>query len=118
MLIDPLQRNSYKHDKNTGKFSENLFQHIICNILAFLCRHTYINSYPPIQNGRYFANDNFRCIFVNEIFCILIQISLKFVPNGLAPNRRQAITRTNVDPVHWRIYATLGEDELSQSVGR
>ena len=28
--------------------------------------------------------------------------------NGLAPNRRQAITRTNVDPVHGRIYAALG----------
>ena len=25
--------------------------------------------------------------------------------NGLAPNRRQAITWTNADPLHWRIYA-------------
>ena len=29
--------------------------------------------------------------------------------NYLAPNRRQAITLTNVDPVYWRIYAALGE---------
>ena len=29
--------------------------------------------------------------------------------NGLAPNRWQAITSTNADPVHWRIYAALGE---------
>ena len=29
--------------------------------------------------------------------------------NGLAPYRRQAITLTNDDPVHWRIYAALGE---------
>ena len=28
--------------------------------------------------------------------------------NGLAPNRRQAITWTNVEPVHGRIYAALG----------
>ena len=28
--------------------------------------------------------------------------------NGLSPNRRQAITWTSADPVHWRIYAALG----------
>ena len=28
-------------------------------------------------------------------------------PIGLAPNRRQAITWTNADPVHWRTYAAL-----------
>ena len=33
--------------------------------------------------------------------------------NGLAPNRRQAIIWTNDDPVHWRIYAALGEDGLN-----
>ena len=30
----------------------------------------------------------------------------------MAPNRRQAITWTNAGPVHWRIYAALGGDEL------
>ena len=34
--------------------------------------------------------------------------------NGLAPNRRQSITWTNTDPVHWRIYGALGGDELSK----
>ena len=28
---------------------------------------------PPEQKGRYFANDNFRCIFVKVKFCILIK---------------------------------------------
>ena len=36
----------------------------------------------PGQNGRQFADDIFRCNFVNEKFCILIKISLKFVPEG------------------------------------
>ena len=36
--------------------------------------------------------------------------------NGLAPVRRQAITWTNADPVHWRIYAALGGDELKWSL--
>ena len=39
-----------------------------------------LNPSPPGQNGRDFAEDIFRCIFVNEKFCILIKISLKFVP--------------------------------------
>ena len=45
-----------------------------------------LNSSPPEQNGRHFANDIFRCIFMNENFCILIKISLKFVPKGLIDN--------------------------------
>ena len=54
----------------------------------------------------------------------MIKISLKFIPkcligNKLAldhiikPNRRQAITWTNADPIHWRIYEALGGDELN-----
>ena len=34
------------------------------------------------QNGHNFADDIFMCIFVDEKFCILIKISLKFVPKG------------------------------------
>ena len=41
-----------------------------------------LNSSSPGQNGYLFADDIFRCIFTNEYFCILIQISLKFVPEG------------------------------------
>ena len=40
------------------------------------------NSSPPGQNGCHFA-DIFKSIFMNEKFCILILISLKFVPKGL-----------------------------------
>ena len=37
-----------------------------------------VNSCQPGQKGRNFTDDVF--IFVNEKFCILITISLKFVP--------------------------------------
>ena len=47
---------------------------------------TKINSSPHVQNGRHFADDIFRCIFVNEKFWILIKILLKFVPKGLIDN--------------------------------
>ena len=38
------------------------------------------------QNGCHFADDIFRIIYLNEKFCILIKISLKFVPKGLIDN--------------------------------
>ena len=48
-------------------------------------------SFPPDQNGRRFADDTFSCIFVNEKFCILIKISLKFVPNGPIDNNPELV---------------------------
>ena len=45
-----------------------------------------INSSIPGQNGRLFADDIFRCISANEKFCILIKISLRFVPWGPIDN--------------------------------
>ena len=36
----------------------------------------------PEQNVHHFADNIFRCIFMNEKFWILIEISLTFVPKG------------------------------------
>ena len=41
-----------------------------------------LNSLRPRQNERHFADDTFKRIFVNENVRILIEISVKFVPNG------------------------------------
>ena len=46
----------------------------------------FVKSFLPEQNGCYFADNIFRCIFVNEKFDILIKISLKFVPKSLIDN--------------------------------
>ena len=40
------------------------------------------NSYRPDKNGRHFTGNIFKCIFINEKFCISIQISQKFVLKG------------------------------------
>ena len=40
------------------------------------------NSSTPRQNGRHFADDIFKRIFLNEKVSILIRISVKFVPKG------------------------------------
>ena len=37
----------------------------------------------PRQNGHHFADDIFKCIFLNENIWILIKISLKIVPKAL-----------------------------------
>ena len=47
-----------------------------------LWRHRNVNSLRPRQNGRHFADDIFKCIFVDENVRIPIKISIKFVPKG------------------------------------
>ena len=44
-------------------------------------------THIPHQNGNHFVNDIFKCILLNEKFCILIPISLKFVPKGPIDNK-------------------------------
>ena len=41
-----------------------------------------ISTLRPRQNGRHFADDTFKRIFVNKNVRIFIEISLKFVPRG------------------------------------
>ena len=79
-----------------------------------------VNSSPPGQNGRYFAGNIFKCIFMNEIFIF----GFKF-PWSMLPRDQLTIIQhwfrwwlgnwTNAHPVHWCIYAALGGDE-SKSV--
>ena len=76
------------------------------------------------QNGCYFADNIFKCIYLNENLCVLTRISLKFVPkgwyqtsigsdNGLAPNRWQAIIWTNDGLVYCCLHALLDLSELT-----
>ena len=72
------------------------------------------NTFKSEQNGSHFADDIFWSIFLNKGKCLLIQISLKFVPKSLidskstlvqvmAQHRQHSVTRTNDDPVFVRI---------------
>ena len=45
-----------------------------------------LNTLRPRQNGRRFADDTFKRIFLNENVRISSKISLKFVPKGLIDN--------------------------------
>ena len=46
------------------------------------CGNSNVNTLRPRQNGRRFAYDTFKCIFLNENVRISIKSSLKFVPKG------------------------------------
>ena len=46
-----------------------------------------ISPSPSGQNDRHFADDIFRCIFVNEKISILIKNSSKFVSKGPIGNK-------------------------------
>ena len=45
-----------------------------------------LTHWGPKQHGRHFADDTFKCIFLNENVRIAIKISLKFVPKGPSNN--------------------------------
>ena len=51
-----------------------------CRIQFSLFKTIIINSSPAGQNDHTFSEDIFKNISMKEKFCILITISLKFVP--------------------------------------
>ena len=66
------------------------------------------------------ANDIFKGVFLYENDKVPIQISLKLVPRSPIDNKPALVqvmawrrTGANDDPIHWRIYAALGKDEMS-----
>ena len=99
-----------------------------------------INSSPPGQNGCHFTDDIFKCIFINEKFCISIWILLKSVPSGQIDNKSALVqvmawhrtadkplpepilTQFN-SPMHicgtrWRWINTMPADVLAPCVAR
>ena len=52
------------------------------------------NKLRLTQNGCHFADGIFKAIFLNENFCMLIQICLKFIPNG-PNNSNPALVQIN-----------------------
>ena len=63
----------FKRGRHNDSRKASSFAHMISNSYSF-------NSLRPRQNGRYFPDDIFKYIFLNENVWISIKISLKFVP--------------------------------------
>ena len=54
--------------------------------LMISCYKKCVNTLRPRQNGRHFANDIFKWIFVNEDIWISMNISLEFIPKDQINN--------------------------------
>ena len=65
-------------------FQTLLHNHIYLKSMIAEYIHVFFQLFypPPTENGHHFGNDSFRHIFMKENICILIKISLKFVPKG------------------------------------
>ena len=72
----------------------------------FICSEGALNTLGQRQNDRHFADDIFKCIFLNENTWISIKISLKFIPKGPVNN-----IPALVQIMAWR---RLGDKPLSE----
>ena len=102
IIVQKVQiRRSFKTDDYSSATGKNIYYEYVNKYsytlppyqLKWICRvlqtgsdsvifYTQNNSTPSGQNGRHFADDIFRWIFVNEKVCISIQNWLKCVPKG------------------------------------
>ena len=117
--FETLSRSLWRHC-NGGKVSRDIcFYHGVMAWSRFI--DPLIITLRQRQNGRHFADDIFKCIFLNENGWISLKISLKFVPkvpidNILTLVQIMAWGRPGDKPLdHWRIYASLGPNELNHS---
>ena len=92
-----------------ASFKQKYISLYVFHVCETQCKHMHatdttstLNALRPRQNGRHFADDIFKCIFLNENVWISQTIPLKFIPNvrnnnipALAPTRRQAIIWTH-----------------------
>ena len=113
-----LRRHRAHYDVTVMNISNNM-----CSLISHISQ--IFNILRSRQNGRPFADDIFKYFLKwkpfnfeqNFIEIFSLQSNRQYLSigsvNGLAPNRRQAIIWSNDDPVHRRIYASPGVNELT-----
>ena len=79
IIVNWTLRNKLQIVFETQTFS---FKKMPSGMSAILSRPQGVNSLRPRQIRRHFADDVFKCNFLNDNVWILIKISLKFVPKG------------------------------------
>ena len=84
------------------------YWHVILYVNILYIYTDLFNTLRPRQNGRHFADDIFKCIFLNENNWIPVKISLKFVPKGPINN-----TPALVEIMAWR---RPGDKPLSEPI--
>ena len=71
-----------KHDKLNPNPINQIGQwlHVHKSVVVWTSSGIHFNSLRPRRNRRHFADDIFKCIFLNQNELISFRISLKFVP--------------------------------------
>ena len=67
-----------------------MYIYIWCGCV-FFAHDMFLDTLRPRKNGHHFADDIFKCIFVNKNLRIFIWILLKCVPKGLINNKSVSI---------------------------
>ena len=76
-----------------------------------------MNSSTPKQNGRHFADDNFRCILVDEKFCILMKSHLNacLVHIAFAHREMYVAQSYSLDTVAEIAYGSVGHEVFTRT---
>ena len=75
------------------------------------CYHCLVNTLRSRQDGRHFVDDILKWIFLKENCFILIQISLKYVPNGLINNNPALV---QIMALRWQGDKPLSEQMMAR----
>ena len=90
-LISSL-RNGTQNTTGTNIVAQHcLHLHDVKQKELILISASLFNTMRPEQDGHHFADDIFKSIFLNEKVCILIKISLKFVPKCPTHNNQALV---------------------------
>ena len=129
IIMTGYQNTSRRNGNLFGNADEYFSQVIQYKITSFVAYSTtrssllesLVNSSPPWEDGRHLDRRHFQMHFLewkwnnydsNVIETCPNESNWQYASigsgNRLAPIRPQAIIWTNADPIHWRIYATLG----------
>ena len=76
--------------------------------MAAILQTTFLNAFSWLKKFDFWLK-----FYWNLFLRVQMKITGIGLDNGLVPMRRQAIIWINDDPIHWRLYATLGGDELT-----
>ena len=86
-LVRQVYQRSFLRPVNHNNFSQvnsgtRLSKRISTSHTTPPTQWVWLDTLRPRKNGRHFADDVFKCIFLNENVWILLKISLKFVLKG------------------------------------
>ena len=71
-------------------------------------RHHVLNTLRPRQKGHHFADDIFKCIFLNKNISILFKIWLNFAPKGSINNIQVLVQKIMLMSLNGNIFRVTG----------